>query len=125
VEDEKKALVGEWVCQSSEVNGIKRNAKESEGQTFTVVGDKFTQRDADTGDEWVGTYQIGLSGKQNVIATKITVSGKEVAIRCIYERSGETLKVCSHLLPDGELPTEFSAPDGSKRMHAVFWRDKK
>ena len=125
VKAERAALAGRWVCQSSEVNGVKRGAKESEDQAFTFDGEKFVQEDAATGDEIAGTYQLDLGGKRKVLATKITVGGREVTIRYIYERDGDTLKVCAHLLPGGELPTEFSAPEGSRRMYAVFKRARK
>lgn len=122
VKVERKALDGTWVCQSSEVNGVKRGAKESKDQTFTFDGEKFSQKDAATDDVIEGTYQLDLSGKHTVFLTKVTVGTKEVTIRYIYKRDGDTLTVCANLLPKGELPTEFSAPEGSRRMSAVFKR---
>ena len=35
---ERKALAGRWVCQSSEVNGVKRGKEQSRDQTFTFDG---------------------------------------------------------------------------------------
>jgi uncharacterized protein (TIGR03067 family) len=125
VKVERKALAGRWVCQSSEVDGIRRGAKESKDQTFAFDGEKFVQQDAATGDDFAGAYQLDLSGKQKVLATKVTVGTREVTLRYIYELDGDTLKVCGHLLPGKELPTVFSAPEGSKRMFAVFKRAKK
>lgn len=125
VKAERKALAGTWVCQSSEVNGAKRGADQSKDQTFTFDGEKFAQADAATGDVIEGTCRLDLSGKHKVLSTKVTVGAREVTIRYIYERDGDTLKVCSDLRPKGELPTEFSAPEGSRRMYAVFKRAKK
>jgi len=125
VKAERKALAGKWICQSSEVNGIKRGEKESQDQSFTFDGETFIQEDAETGDAFKGTYQLDLSGKLKVLSTKVTVETKEHTIRYIFERDGDTLKVCAHLLPGSELPKEFLAPEGSKRMYAVFKRAKK
>jgi uncharacterized protein (TIGR03067 family) len=125
VKQERSALAGTWICQSSEVNGVKRGAEESRDQTFTFDGEKFLQKDAAAGDEMEGTYQLDLSGKRKVLSTTLKLGMREVSIRYIYEREGDTLRVCAHLLPGGELPTEFSAPEGSKRMYAVFKRAKK
>ena len=125
VRAERKALAGTWVCQSSEVNGVKRGAEESKDQTFTFEGEKFAQADDATGDVIEGTYQLDLGGKQKVLSTKVTVGTKEVTIRYIYERDGDGLKVCADLRPQGELPKEFSAPDESRRMVAAFKRAKK
>ncbi len=99
--------------------------RKSKDQTFAFDGEKFVQEDAATGDEFAGAYQLDLSGKRKVFAAKVTVGTREVTIRYIYELDGDTLKVCGHLLPGKELPTEFSAPEGSKRMFAVFKRAKK
>jgi uncharacterized protein (TIGR03067 family) len=125
VKEERKALAGTWVCESSEVNGIKRGPKESTDQTFTFDGEKFAQADAAAGDVIEGTYQLDLTGERKVLTTKIKVGTQDVTIRYIYERDGDTLKVCAHLLPGGALPTEFSAPEGSRRMYAVFKRARK
>jgi uncharacterized protein (TIGR03067 family) len=125
VKAERKALAGRWVCESSEVNGIKRGGRESAGQTFTFAGEKFTQADAATGDVIQGTYQLDLTGKHRVLSTKVVVGTKEFTIRYIYERDGDKLKVCANLLPRGELPTEFSAPEGSRRMAAMFRQTSK
>jgi uncharacterized protein (TIGR03067 family) len=125
VKEERKALAGKWVCESSEVNGIKRGPKQSEGQVFRFEGEKFTQEDAAEGDVMEGTYQLDLGGKRKVLTTKLKVGTREVSVRYIYERDGDTLRVCGNLVPGGELPTEFSAPEGSRRVYAVFKRAKK
>jgi uncharacterized protein (TIGR03067 family) len=125
VKAERKALTGTWNCGSSEVYGVKRRAKECKDQTLTFEGEKFAQADDATGDVIEGTYQLDLTGKQKVLSTNVTVGTKEVTIRYIYERGGENLKVCADLRPQAELPAEFSAPDGSRRMVAAFKRAKK
>jgi uncharacterized protein (TIGR03067 family) len=122
---ERKALAGKWVCESSEVNGVKRGAKESKDQTFTFDGEKCSQEDAATGDKIEGTYQLDLRGKQKALSMKLKIGTRDLTIPYIYERDGDTLKLCGYLLPGKGLPTEFSAPEGSKRMYAVFKRDKK
>jgi uncharacterized protein (TIGR03067 family) len=122
---EKKALEGKWVCVSSEVNGTKRGEKESKHQTFTFKGEEFTQADDETGDVFEGSYKLDLTGKQKALATTFKVGEKEVTIRYVYERDGDTLKMCCHLLPGKEPPAELSAPEGSKRAFLVFKRAKK
>jgi uncharacterized protein (TIGR03067 family) len=125
VKEERKALAGKWVCESSEVNGVKRGARESQGQVFRFDGETFTQEDAAAGDVMEGTYQLDLGGQRKVLSTKLKVGKREVTVRYVYERDGDTLRVCGNLVPGGELPTEFSAPEGSRRMVAVFKRAKK
>jgi uncharacterized protein (TIGR03067 family) len=122
---ERKALAGTWECVSSEVNGVKRAGQESRAQTFTFDGDRFVQADDATGDEFTGTYKLDLSGRRKVLVTTVTVSARPATIRYIYERDGDTLRVCGHLLPTGPLPTDFTAPEGSRRMSAVFARAAK
>jgi uncharacterized protein (TIGR03067 family) len=121
---ERKALAGKWVCESSEVNGVKRGTKESKGQSFTFDGEKCIQDDAALGDRFEGTYQLDLSGKQKALSMKLKVGTRDLTIPYIFDRDGDTLKLCGYLLPGKGLPTEFSAPEGSKRMYAVFKRDK-
>jgi uncharacterized protein (TIGR03067 family) len=122
---ERAGLAGAWVCVSSEVNGTKRGEKESRDQTFAFEGNKFIQGDDATGDEIVGTYKLDLSGKRKVIVTTLPSGNRAVTVRYLYERDGDTLKVCAHLLPTGPLPTDFTAPEGSRRMTATFNRAAK
>jgi uncharacterized protein (TIGR03067 family) len=122
---EQKALAGTWVCEASEVNGVKRGPRASRGQTFTFDGTRFVQADAASSSETAGTYLLDLTGKQKVLVTTMSVAGRDVPTRYIYDRDGDTLKVCSNLLPTGPLPTAFSAPEGSRRMYAVFKRAAK
>jgi uncharacterized protein (TIGR03067 family) len=122
---ERKDLAGTWVCESSEVDGVKRGTKESKDQTFTFDGEKFIQVDAAVDEEIEGTYQLDLSGKRKVLSTKVKVGSREVTVRYIYELTGDRLKVCTQLRSDKGLATEFSAPEGSKRMFAAFRRAKK
>ncbi|MBN9520304.1 hypothetical protein J0H58_17535 [bacterium] len=119
---ERAGLAGTWVCVSSEVNGVKRGEKESRDQTFAFEGNRFVQGDDATGDEIVGTYKLDLSGKRKVIVTTVPAGGRAATIRYLYERDGDTLKVGAHLLPIGPLPTDFTAPEGSRRMTATFKR---
>jgi len=126
VKAERKALEGKWVCVSSEVNGVKRGEKESAPQTIVFKGESCTQADEDTGHVVKGTYSLALSGKRKVLTTTFK-SGetKEIHVHYIYERTGDgTLKMCCNLLPGKELPTEYSAPEGSKRAFLVFNRAK-
>jgi uncharacterized protein (TIGR03067 family) len=122
---ERIGLAGTWVCVSSEVNGVKRGERESRDQTFAFDGNRFVQADAETGDRIVGTYKLDLSGKQKVFVTTVPAGAREARIRYLYERDGDTLKVCAHLLSTGPLPTDFTAPEGSRRMTATFKRTVK
>jgi hypothetical protein len=83
-------------------------------------------KDATPGEMIESTYTLNLSGKFPVLTTKLKqkVGGKEIIVDYIYERDGDMLKICSNLLPGKVLPMEFSAPEGSKRMYAVFKRGK-
>jgi uncharacterized protein (TIGR03067 family) len=121
---ERQALEGTWVAVSSEVNGTKRGEKESKHQTITFRGERCTQADSETGDVLEGTYKLDLTGKHKLLATTLRVGQKEVTVRYIFERDGDRLKMCCHLLPGNEPPKEFSAPEGSKRALLVFKRLK-
>ena len=45
----------------------------------------------------------------------------DTVYRGVYELEGNTLRICYSLVANGLRPTEFSAPQGSKRVLAV-WR---
>jgi uncharacterized protein (TIGR03067 family) len=121
---ERKALEGAWVCVSSEVNGVKRGKEESRPQTFTFDGEQLTQADAGTGEVLRGTYKLDLSGKPKELATTVRVGGKGVTIRYVYQRDGETLTLCCHLLPGQGLPREVTGAEGSKQALLVFRKSK-
>ena len=68
----------------------------------------------------VKDYRIEGPGRYTTMT--LEVGAKTITIPYIYERQGNSLKMCCNLLPKKELPRTFSAGEGSRRAFLVFKR---
>ncbi len=124
-------LQGTWLAVSVEANGrqFSDKALTELKPTLVISGDKFTATAAlDKSGEvtWAGTIQLDSTtlplrfhlhdGRLEFAKTKGVM--KTPGVKGIYERKGDTLKVCY----GPERPTEFKTkPDSSQKMY-VFKR---
>jgi uncharacterized protein (TIGR03067 family) len=123
VEKELKNFQGTWTFESVEVGGQTLPADQFEGMTVTFEGDKYAVK---KGDEVVAaaTQKLDPSKSPKTLDATVTAGpNKGAVILCIYEISGDTLKVCFD--PEGKTrPTEFKGESGSQTL-VVHKRVKK
>jgi uncharacterized protein (TIGR03067 family) len=125
-EKEKKSkLDGTWKPVSVMEDGKEKGDKENHSLTFK--GDTFTIMKGDK-VEGKGTFTTNKKAKPREMDMTITEGLKEAkgnkTIKGIYELKDDTLKLCFSM--EGERPTEFAAPAGSKGVQFItLKRDKK
>jgi uncharacterized protein (TIGR03067 family) len=85
--------------------------------------EEFRDGSLRTESSWT-TYRVNTGRDPKAIDFVLKVpepQSKEIVYRGVYELEGDTLRICYSLDLNGPRPTEFSAPQGSKRVLAV-WR---
>ena len=123
VEKELKKFQGTWTFKSVEAGGKKQSADQFKGMTVAFKGDKYSVKVGDKAVE-SATQKIDPSKSPKTLDSKVTDGpNKGKVYLCIYEISGDTLKVCFD--PEGKKrPTEFKGDAGSQTL-VVHKRMKK
>jgi uncharacterized protein (TIGR03067 family) len=118
---ELKKIQGTWKFVSQEMAGKSRPAEDVAKLTITFDGDKWTVREG-TNVVQAGTHKFDASKKPVTIDAAVTEGeGKGSTMLGIYERDGDTMKVCFD--PQGKArPTSFKAGEG--QFSATLKREK-
>jgi uncharacterized protein (TIGR03067 family) len=123
-EAKKSKLEGTWKAVAVTDNG--KEATDAEDHTITFKGDHITVK---KGDQVMieGTFKRDKSKKPSQIDVTINegpdnIKGK--VSKGIYEIKGDTMKLCA-AHADGERPSEFSAPEGSRHVLITLKRESK
>jgi uncharacterized protein (TIGR03067 family) len=123
VEKELKKFQGAWTFESVEAGGTKLPADPFKGMTVTIEGGKYFVKMGDMVVE-AATLKIDPSKAPKTLDSMVTDGPNKGAVYvCIYEISGDTLKVCFD--PEGKKrPTEFKTAAGLQTTLVVHKRVK-
>lgn len=110
--DARELMQGKWVGSEIVANG--NTSDDPSGIKLTIKGDRF---EAITPDNEING-SLKFSGKNMDV---LLDDGEVKTFYAIYEIAGDTMKVCYSPI---SRPTEFSAPEDSKRILAVYKRAK-
>lgn len=124
VEKELKKLEGVWTFESVETGGKKTTADQFKGMTVVFKGDKYSVNVGDKAVE-TATQKLDPSKSPKALDSKVTDGpNKGKVYLCIYEISGDTLKVCFD--PEGKKrPKEFKTAADSPTTLVVHKRVKR
>lgn len=116
------ALEGTWLPETAELAGKMFPEEARKSIKLVVKGNKYTATVGKTVDE--GTLKLKSTSKpkeMDIIGTDGPNKGK--TILAIYERDGDTLRICYDL--GGEKrPTEFKTREGSLLFLVTYKRQK-
>lgn len=115
--DEDK-IVGTWQMVSGEKGGQQAPEKFVQSFRLTFKGEGKLSATAKGNKEEDGTFKLDAGKKPRQL--EISIDGK--TLEGIYELDGDNLKLC---LGEGERPSEFKSPVGSKTMVMLLKREKK
>lgn len=123
VEKELKMFQGTWTFESVEAGGKTVLSDGFKDMTVTFDGDKYAVKNGNDVVE-SATLKLGPSKAPKAFDVTVTEGPKKGAtMLCIYEISGDTLKVCFD--PEGKKrPTEFKTGSGPEIL-VVHKRVKK
>ena len=123
----KSRLEGTWKVVSAMDNGKELTKAEAEEHTVTFEGENLTIK---KGGEVMFKGTLKRDRKKTPREIDVTITegpenAKGKVSKGIYEVKDDTLKLCASRPGAGERPTEFSAPDGSRRVFLTLQREKK
>jgi uncharacterized protein (TIGR03067 family) len=121
----KSKLDGTWKPVSVVKNG--KEEADTKDHSLLFAGDTFSVKAGDK-VEIKGTFKRDRSKKPHEIDMTVTEGPEKVTgkvLKGIYELKGDTLKWCFTADPDGDRPTEFTAPEGRRVMFITLKRVKK
>ncbi|HMF19869.1 MAG TPA: TIGR03067 domain-containing protein [Gemmataceae bacterium] len=116
------AIQGTWLPEAAELAGKVFSDKVRKTIKLVVKGDKYTVTVGDKIDK--GTAKLNPSAKPkelDIIGTDGPNKGR--TILAIYERNGDTLRIC-YDLGGKNRPTEFKTREGSKLFLVTYKREK-
>lgn len=117
-------LQGDWVAESTVIDGKKAGDDESQIIFRTVKGDSYTVSiyDKPIGK---GTFTIDATKKPKTMDSRPADAAKDAPpLLSIYEIDGDTWRTCS--APAGkERPKDFACKAGSGHRLTVWKREKK
>jgi uncharacterized protein (TIGR03067 family) len=120
--DKNDSIQGTWLPSAAELGGEKVPDEVRKTIKLVVKGDNYTVLVGTKADK--GTLKLDPSAKPkaiDIIGTEGPNKGK--TILAIYERSGDTLRVCYDL--DGKSrPTEFKTKAGTKLFLVTYQLEK-
>lgn len=120
--DDLKALQGTWSPISAILNGQKFPAEML--QTISLIISDHTYRVTVNDQTDAGTFKLNVHKKPREMDLSGTEGpNKDQTILCIYEVSGDWLRVC-YTLDGKERPKEFQAEPGSGQFLAIYKRVK-
>jgi uncharacterized protein (TIGR03067 family) len=122
VKDNDQSIQGTWLPSAAELGGRKFPDEVRKTIKLVVKDDNYTVTVGTEPDR--GTLKLDPSAKpkaMDITGTEGPNKGK--TILAIYERSGDTLRVCYDL--DGKSrPTEFKTKAGSKLFLVTYKREE-
>ncbi len=113
---------GTWVPSTAELGGKRFPDKVLKTIKLVVKDDKYTVTVGKAIDE--GTVKLNPKAKpkeMNIIGTNGPNKGK--TILAIYERDGDTLRICYDLSGKGR-PSEFKTKEGTQLFLVTYKREK-
>jgi uncharacterized protein (TIGR03067 family) len=110
---EVAALAGSWKGQSLVQNGKPAPKEAVEKLRLEIADDKFNGM----------PFTIDPSAKPKALDLTYEKDGKKLVAKCIYELSGDTLRICRPFKDPSQRPTKFESVDGVNLM--VWERSKK
>lgn len=120
VKDELKALEGTWIPTSGELGGQKLPDEALKVIKLVLKGDQYTVTVGDRLDK--GTCKLMPAAKpkaMDITGTDGPNQGKTYP--AIYERKGNTMKLCYNL-GGSERPKEFKSPAGTQIFLVTYER---
>lgn len=120
--EDADGLEGTWLPSVAELGGKPFPEEFRKITRLVVEGDRYTVTVGDQVDQ--GTVKIDSSAKpkaMDITGTEGLNKGK--TIPAIYERNGDTLRVCYDLSGQGR-PTEFKTTEGSLLFLVTYQREK-
>ncbi len=125
VENEKAELAGTWQMVEAERDGSRAPDSWVASRTITFTADgHFINKTGEIDQTGEGEFILNLERMPKTVDLKTTsgpFSGK--TLYCIYERTGDELKVCFDTFGTGR-PTEFTSGPGSGHFLTVYRRQK-
>ncbi len=120
--DDTQSIQGTWLPSSAELAGKKLPDEVVKTIKLVVKDDKYTVTVGEKTDE--GTVKLDASAKPKTLdITGTEGPNKGKTILAIYERSGDTLRICYNL--DGKShPTEFKTKADTKLFLVTYKREK-
>jgi uncharacterized protein (TIGR03067 family) len=120
--EESKLLAGTWLPVEAELGGKKFTDEQLNTITLTLTDGKYTVKVGEALDK--GTYKIDPAVKPRAIdITGTEGPNKGRTFLCIYELTGDSLRVCYDL--DGKnRPTEFKTEKNLSRFLVTYKREK-
>jgi uncharacterized protein (TIGR03067 family) len=119
---DNKSLKGDWIPVKAELGG-----KPMPDAVLKTIGMKLGDGTYDVsvaGEPDKGTYEIDSSAKPKGMVIHGTEGpNKGRAIPAIYEREGDTLRIC-YDLSGAKRPAEFKSVEGTK-LYLVTYQSKK
>ena len=119
---DQKKLEGKWTLVSAEVAGEKLPEAVVKSISLTLKGDEYTVKVGEAVDK--GTVKLDAAAKPKAMdITGTDGPNKGKTILAIYERTGDTLRVCYDLSGKGR-PTEFKTREGTRLFLVTYKREK-
>ena len=116
------SLAGTWLPSAAELAGKKFPDEVRKTIKLVVKGDKYTVTVGTKVDQ--GTVKVNPAAKPKALdITGTDGPNKGKTILAIYERDGDTLRVC-YDLSGKNRPTEFKTKEGTKLFLVTYKREK-
>ena len=116
------SLDGTWLPSSAEVGGMKIPDEVRKSIKLVIKGDQYTVTVGKLLDK--GTAKSNASAKPKELdITGTDGPNKGKTFLAIYERDGDTLRVCYDLSGENR-PTEFKTKEGTQLFLATYKREK-
>jgi uncharacterized protein (TIGR03067 family) len=113
---------GTWLPSEAELGGKKFPDEIRKSIKLVIEGDKYTVTVGKEVDK--GTVKLNAAGKpKEMDITGIEGPNKGKTFLAIYERDGDTLRVCYDLSGKGR-PTEFKTKEGTQLFLVTYKRKK-
>jgi uncharacterized protein (TIGR03067 family) len=113
---------GSWLPSAAELGGKPFPDEVRKTIKLVVKGDKYTVTAGAAVDQ--GTLKLNPSAKpKEMDITGTDGPNKGKMFKAIYERKGETLRICYDLSGQGR-PTEFKTKEGSQLFLVTYQREK-
>ena len=120
--EEGDTLQGTWLPSAAELGGTMFPDEIRKTIKLVIQGDKYTVTVGPTVDQ--GTVKLNPAAKPKALdITGTDGPNKGRTILAIYEREGDTLRVCYDLSGKGR-PTEFKTQAGTQLFLVTYQREK-
>ncbi|MDG3003665.1 TIGR03067 domain-containing protein [Paludisphaera mucosa] len=121
-EDKKDTLEGTWLASKAELGGTALPEEFLKAIKLDVKGENYTVTLGPQTDK--GTCKLDPAAKPKAVdITGVDGPNKGKTILAIYERDGDTLRICYELGAKGR-PTEFKTTTGSRLFLAEYQLQK-